>query len=233
MNVNVIGQNQMDALNSGAKLSTAKTELQKTSLSMPKEASSEALIKNNRDVFIRTSSKYNSSYDGTDLYDKLDGEIVNVSYINGSKNNKVEIDLTRNQFNALAEMCDEAGIEPSAVLAIMAHESGFNPDASNSAGAKGLMQIIDKYYTYDLNLNKSVYNIAKKYGGDDIDNNPLNPYGNMAAGINVLKLRKDQYGEDEMFKGYAQGSKGSGWSEWAENCDSEFRDIKAQIDDML
>ena len=108
MNVNVIGQNQMDALNSGAKLSTAKTELQKTSLSMPKEASSEALIKNNRDVFIRTSSKssYYNSYDESDLnysYRELTGEQVYSNYRSNSYRAQYATGSDKYRYQALAD----------------------------------------------------------------------------------------------------------------------------------
>lgn len=176
-----------------------------------------------------------SSSPGIDLYDKLNGKTVSVSYTNGSQNNIVTINLSKNEMNALYGMATTAGIEPSMVLAIMAHESGFNKNATSSTGACGLMQVQAEYYEANLTRYSDIYNIAKTCAGigDNIKNDPYNVYGNMAAGISALKFWKNQYGESDMLKAYAQGNKGSGWSTYAINADSEIRSVKSQIDAML
>lgn len=167
---------------------------------------------------------------GQALHDRFQGKTVNVSYTTGSKDNKVTINLTDSQYNCLAEICDEVGIDATYALAIMAHESGFNPDASSGI-ASGLMQVHEKYYQANLTRYDKVYNIAKSYS-NNVDNNPKDPYGNMAAGMSLLKYWKNTYGETDMLKAYAQGNKGNGWSNSAINADNEFRDIKAQLDKM-
>ena len=252
MNVNTIGQNQMDALNSGTKLSTAKTDLQNTSLSTPKESDKEILIKNNRDTFLRTSDLKTATKDNTYnlqtsrsigqsdiyLYNKLNGKTLNVSNDNFQTIEEVKINLSLSQFCALTEMCEEAGIEKSSALAVIAHESRFQADQVNPKNtpyghAMGLMQVCEDVYDDNLHRYDGIYNIAKSYAGNnsDIDDNALNPYGNMAAGISSLKFWKDELGEANMFKGQAAGYNTG--SNFAINCDREFRAIKEQIDNII
>lgn len=184
---------------------------------------------------LSNGSLMKSSSPGIDLYNKLNGKTVSVSYTNGSQNNTVTINLSKNEMNALYGMATTAGVEPSMVLAIIAHESGFNENATSSTGACGLMQVQSEYYEANLTRYSDIYNIAKTCSGigDDIKDDPYNVYGNIAAGISALKYWKNQYGESDMLKAYAQGYKGSKWSDYAVNADSEIRAIKAQIDAML
>lgn len=172
---------------------------------------------------------------GIDLYNKLSGKTVSVSYTNGSQNNLVTISLSQNEMNALYGMSLNAGVDPTMVLAIMAHESGFNRNATSSTGACGLMQVQSEYYKANLTRYSNIYTIAKTCAGigDDIKDDPYNVYGNMAAGISALKYWKELYGESNMIKAYAQGYKGSGWSVYANNADTEIRSVKSQIDAML
>lgn len=172
---------------------------------------------------------------GEDLYNKVNGKTVLVSYTNGSQNNRVTINLTQNEMNALYGMCKTAGVECSTVLAIMAHESGFNKNATSSTGACGLMQIQSEYYEENLTRYNDIYTIARIAAniGDAILDDPYNVYGNMAAGISALKYWSNLYGETDMIKAYAQGFKGSGWSTYATNADNEIRAVKSQIDAML
>lgn len=67
----------------------------------------------------------------------------------------------------------------------MAHESGFTPDAS-SGKASDLMQVHNKFYQDILIRYDNVYSIAKNYS-NNVDNNPKDPYVNMAAGMSLLK----------------------------------------------
>lgn len=175
-----------------------------------------------------------SASSGTDLYNKLNGKTVSVSY-GGTQDSQVTISLSKREMMALYSMCQKADVEPSMVLAIMAHESQFDEDATSSAGAAGLMQVMPEYYEANLTRYSDIYSVAKNYAGigDDIKDDPYNVYGNMAAGISMLKYWKNYYSESDMIKAYAQGYKGSGWSSYSIACDNQIRDVKSQIDAML
>ena len=68
----------------------------------------------------------------------------------------------------------EVGLDPLLVLAMIAVESSFNPEASSSMGAKGLMQIIPRFHLAKL----------EAYGGEDA---VLDPESNIAAGTRILQ----------------------------------------------
>lgn len=168
------------------------------------------------------------------MYDTYNGKTVDVVRANGNVAFSSTVDLSLNEFKAMAEMCNNTGIDPKMVLAIMAHESNFQSDAYNSSsGASGYMQVLEKYYSANLTANSSLLSIAKNYSGlseSALKNDALNPYGNMAAGINALSTWKNQYGETDMLKAYATGNKpASGWSQWAKDMDWEFRNIMSQL----
>lgn len=167
---------------------------------------------------------------GSSLYTTFNGKSVIVNYYGASQGNNVTIALSLSEFNCLAELCDAVGLSATYPLAIMAHESQFNANAYNTSGASGLMQVLSQYYQYYLTEETSLYAIAKKYAGTAADNNPFNPYGNMTAGLNMLRTWKNIYGEADMLKAYCQGNVGSGWTESAIGNAQDFLDIKAQLD---
>ncbi len=196
---------------------------------------SAAEITNSENGFTTESVSDTASVYANNLYTKLHGKTLIVSFTGGSQDNEVTISLSCSEFNAMYDMCTEADVKPSMVVAIMAHESGFNPDAYNSSGASGLMQILDIYYYDNLTRYSSIYDIAVDYAGGSsyVDDDAFNPYGNMAAGISALKYWKGVYGEADMIKAYAQGAKGNKWKDETIVIDNDIRDIMAQVEDLL
>lgn len=69
---------------------------------------------------------------------------------------------------AVNKACKNKGIPPVVILRIMQQESGFNPTASSSAGAQGLMQIMP--------FNNALYGIS----------NPNDIEQNIRAGVNLF-----------------------------------------------
>lgn len=83
----------------------------------------------------------------------------------------------------------EHGVDPVFVLAIMYAESHFNPDATSSVGAMGLMQIMPS--------------TARKFGADD----PYDPEQNITAGCTLLARLHARYDGDValMLAAYSAG----------------------------
>ena len=70
------------------------------------------------------------------------------------------------------------GVDPNLVDAIVVNESGFNPRATSSAGAQGLMQLMPA--------------TAAALGVED----PYNPIQNVSAGARYLRQLLDRFGGD-------------------------------------
>ncbi|MDD5296887.1 MAG: transglycosylase SLT domain-containing protein [Rhodocyclaceae bacterium] len=66
------------------------------------------------------------------------------------------------------------GLDPMLILAVAAIESGFNPFAESTMGARGLMQVIPKYH-------------QDKLAQQDQENPLLDPVTNIEVGAQVLK----------------------------------------------
>lgn len=73
---------------------------------------------------------------------------------------------------------EKFGLEPALLRAVIAHESGGNPNATSSQGAKGLMQLIDS--------------TARMLGVVD----PFNPLENIMGGARYLSQLIDRFGGD-------------------------------------
>jgi soluble lytic murein transglycosylase-like protein len=69
------------------------------------------------------------------------------------------------------------GVDPNLALAVAQRESGLNPNAISSAGAKGIMQLMDA--------------TARSLGVT----NPFDPTQNIPAGVRYLRSLIDQFGD--------------------------------------
>ncbi|MBD7915949.1 lytic transglycosylase domain-containing protein [Clostridium sp. Sa3CUN1] len=78
-------------------------------------------------------------------------------------------------YSTVDKYCNKYGVDKNLVLAIIKQESNFNPNAVSSAGAKGLMQIMD------FNL--------ESYGVND----PFDIDENIEAGVKHIKSYLDMY----------------------------------------
>ena len=97
----------------------------------------------------------------------------------------------------------EAGVDPLLILAVMAVESRFDPDARSAYGAKGLMQIVPRFHRDKLD----------PHGGEIAI---LDPRVNVTVGTQILKqyvqeagsvqagLQRYAGGEDDPDRRYAR-----------------------------
>ena len=81
-------------------------------------------------------------------------------------------------YSTVDKYCNKYGVDKNLVLAIIKQESNFNPNAVSSAGAKGLMQIMD--------FNLESYEVENRF---DIDEN-------IEAGVKHIKSYLDMYDEN-------------------------------------
>ena len=81
-------------------------------------------------------------------------------------------------YSTVDKYCNKYGVDKNLVLAIIKQESNFNPNAVSSAGAKGLMQIMD--------FNLESYEVENPF---DIDEN-------IEAGVKHIKSYLDMYDEN-------------------------------------
>lgn len=109
------------------------------------------------------------------LLEKIDNSVNNsVSNLNNYpvENSSVNMD---DIYSAVDKYCNEYGVDKNLVLAIIKQESNFDPNAVSSAGAKGLMQIMD--------FNLEAYDV----------NNPFDINENIEAGVKHIKSYLDMY----------------------------------------
>lgn len=127
--------------------------------------------------------------------------------------------LFEDQFNVwLYDVCDEYGVQPEIVIAIIEHESGGNPDAVNStSGAMGLMQIMPGTWEAQVSAIDAV----------GVELYPFNPVDNVYVGIRLLSALTDGRSIEYALDCYALGEGGAarrasqmevyeptGWTAW-------------------
>jgi soluble lytic murein transglycosylase-like protein len=78
----------------------------------------------------------------------------------------------------IEQVAGEFDLEPALIKAVALVESGFNPRATSSKGAKGLMQLMPA--------------TARSYGVKDVHD----PYENLRAGANHLRTLLDEFNGD-------------------------------------
>jgi hypothetical protein len=96
------------------------------------------------------------------------------------KNGKVEtMRSVEKKYGAqIQELSKEFGVDPNVIIAIVAHESGGDPNAYNKSGASGLMQLMPcTYSAYGLN-SVTVFD----------------PYQNLLAGIHCFSDMMKMFG---------------------------------------
>ena len=91
--------------------------------------------------------------------------------------------LPGEQALALVRITEKAAarrsLDPVLVLAMIAVESGFNPEATSPAGAKGLMQVIPEFHPEKFSDPSLVFD----------------PEANILAGTRILREYLSQYGD--------------------------------------
>jgi len=89
---------------------------------------------------------------------KIDQAALNTQNLKGDQErhavanhlaSKYRISMAESQryVNHAIEVANEVNLDPVLLLAIMATESGFNPNAQSHAGAQGLMQVLTRVHT--------------------------------------------------------------------------------------
>ena len=100
----------------------------------------------------------------------------------------------------VSEMGEKYGVEEKLIKALIKQESGFNPNAVSSVGAKGLMQLMPataNYMVSKLSLDFPKLDELKK------------PRTNMYIGCNYLKYLKDKFNNDLYVIAAYNGGEGS------------------------
>ncbi len=98
---------------------------------------------------------------------------------------------TQEIYSTVNKYCDEYGVDPKLVLALIKVESDFQPNVTSSAGAMGLMQLMPSVCKQ--------FNVGNAYNIDD----------NIKGGVQLLKYQLDSYGGDVEMALMAYGA-GSG-----------------------
>ncbi|WP_217125431.1 lytic transglycosylase domain-containing protein [Hydrogenophilus thiooxidans] len=100
-------------------------------------------------------------------------------------------------FKAIETEARRYGFDPLLIVAMIAVESGFDPNAKSEQGALGLMQVIPKWH-----LDK----IDARVAGEPQADHLFDPEVNIAVGIEVLAEGVQRYGTLEMALQYYHGS---------------------------
>ena len=100
--------------------------------------------------------------------------INNASSVSTSSSNA----STKEIYDTVNKYCTKYGVDPNLVLGVIKAESSFNPSASSSAGAKGLMQLMPSV-CQDMGVS-----------------NPYDIDENIRGGVKLLKTHLDKYNGD-------------------------------------
>lgn len=101
--------------------------------------------------------------------------IEKVDYSNVDKNLSISGENSEEIQSVVEKYSDKYGVDKNLILAIIKQESNFDANAESTAGAKGLMQIMDS--------NSEAYGLTNPY---DIDQN-------IEAGVKHIKTYLDNY----------------------------------------
>ncbi|WP_297416847.1 lytic transglycosylase domain-containing protein [Clostridium sp.] len=117
-----------------------------------------------KEIAMRLNKNFKITYDSSGSYNK----------VTTSSNDE----QMKQIYNSVNKAASKYGVDPNLILAIIKHESDFQPNVTSSAGATGLMQIMPENY--------GDYGITDGY---DIDQN-------VDGGTKLLKTCLDLYGGD-------------------------------------
>ena len=173
------------------------------------------------------------TYTFDDIY-SLNGKEVTVQ-CGGGNPHSVTINLSENDVKVIMAASIEKQIDPTIIVADIAHESKFQSNSTSSAGAVGLMQILPE--SAQLYSDKSK-NLIISLGGDP--NNLYDKTTNICTGATVIRCWINEYGNNEEpmrallqgYRDYIQNPE-TGWSEKSIIVGKEFLDIKNQLDEMI
>lgn len=119
---------------------------------------------NLNEIAMRLSNNPRITYNSANSYDKV------TTSSNSEQMKKI--------YSSVNNAASKYGVDPNLILAIIKHESDFQPDVTSSAGATGLMQVMPANYSdngitdgYDIDQNinggtKLLRNCLDLYGGD-------------------------------------------------------------------
>ncbi len=93
---------------------------------------------------------------------------------------------------------EEFGVDKAIIYAVIKTESGFRPNVTSSAGARGLMQMIESAFDW----SQQRYGLTERLSFDAA----FDPQTNIKFGTFILKLLFDEFGEkDLVFAAYHAG----------------------------
>lgn len=209
-----------------------KAGMKKTIKDIENSSSSEKADKKNRKkTYISPNKTEVSSGIEFSIDDilKLDGSTVFV--VNDGKYEKGEnvvVDIDKNRAEIIMTTSNEFNIDPTLIIAVMAHESRFQPNSSSGL-ASGLMQINNQYFPTFASDNKE---LIKDLGGDYT--NIYDEVSNIVSWGAAYSSWVDIYGDNkDSLKALRQGNKGNGWTSAASQNAEEFIDIKRQLEENI
>lgn len=107
-----------------------------------------------------------------------------------------DIPLSDSLQRYIYEICADEGVPVTLALAVIEHESGFNPEAVSSTDDYGLMQINAVNHKW----------LEEKYRTADF----LNPYQNVFCGITIIGGYIEKYGDfNKALMAYNMGDYGA------------------------
>jgi len=110
--------------------------------------------------------------DSREIENNINTNIDGNSRIYSSQDESVDMDKI---YDAVDKYSSQYGVDRNLILAIIKQESNFDPNAVSSAGAKGLMQLMD--------FNSEAYGVK----------NPFDIEENINAGVKHIKSYLDMY----------------------------------------
>ena len=141
--------------------------------------------------------------------------------INASDSIPKDTSIDNQYIEYIEEVCDEYGMCPELIEAIIESESGGNPDRRSSCDARGLMQIIPIYHQDEM------YELGITDLFDPYQNIELGVYiiSNLAAEYDDLYSVLMAYNEGE-FSGAVERAEEGKWSEYSKKIVNRTQELE-------